>query len=470
MKMKKVKGLLLGAACTAMLGLAVMGCGKEAEETKDVQQEEETAGETETGEEEGTVLNIHTSGNELYERVLQLYPAYEDLGNGKGVIGDVRVNWIITPNDGNAYQTALDEKLSDIETIPAEERIDLFTVEADYAKKYALTAELMTMEEIGITEEDMADQYAYTKEIVKNAEGGVCASAWQSTPGFFLYRRSIAKEVFGTDEPDEIQEILSTWDSFDDAAKKLKDNGYMMFSAYTDSYWPFNANKSQPRVDENLVIHMDDHVMEWVEQTREYTEKGYNHQNVEISDIILDLRKDGKVFGAFAAPWYMDYVEFSCLDDPKAPLELGNGSYADWAACTGPESYYWGGTWLCVPKGCDNVSQVRDLIYALTCDEAVMRQLALENGEFVNNEKVMKELAAGDYECAFLGGQNHIAFLEEAAGNIDMSNQTMYDQGVGDACKEAFRDYFDGYISVEEALEAFYKSAIVKHPELKQPE
>lgn len=471
MKVKKVRGILLGAVCTAMLACSAVGCGNQETETPETAEVQQEGTEEVTGEEEtGMVINIHTSGNELYERVMQLYPAYQDLGNGKGMIGDVPVNWIITPNDGNAYQTALDEKLSNIEATPAEDRIDLFTIEADYAKKYAQTANLMTMEEIGVTEENMANQYAYTKEIVQNAEGEVCASAWQSTPGFFMYRRSIAKEVFGTDEPDEIQEILSTWENFDDAAAKLKDSGYMMFSAYTDSYYPFNANKSQPWVDENLVIHMDDHVMQWVEQTREYTEKGYNHRNVEISDIILDLRKDGKVFGAFAAPWYMDYVEFSCLDDPNAPLELGNGSYADWAACTGPESYYWGGTWLCVPEGCDNVSEVRDLIYALTCDEATMKKLALDNGEFVNNEKVMKELAASDYECAFLGGQNHIAFLEEAAGNIDMSNQTMYDQGVGDACKEAFRDYFDGYISREEALEAFYKGAVVKHPELKIPE
>lgn len=470
MKARKIRGILLGAACTAMLVFSLTGCGKE--EAQQEQQTEETEEAEEGTEEEGrgTVINIHTSGNELTERVIQLYPAYTDLGNGEGAIGDVKVKWIITPNDGNAYQTALDEKLSNIETTAPEDRIDLFTIEADYAKKYALTANLMTMEEIGITEEDLANQYAYTKEIAQNANGEICASAWQATPGFFLYRRSIAKEVFGTDEPEEVQKLLSTWEQFDDAAAKLKDNGYMMFSAYTDSYYPFNANKSQPWVDEDLTIHMDDHVMQWVEQTREYTEKGYNHQNVEISDIILDLRKDGKVFGAFAAPWYMDYVQFSCLDDPNAPLELGNGSYADWAACTGPESYYWGGTWLCVPEGCDNVEEVRDLIYALTCDEATMKKLAEENGEFVNNEKVMKELASSDYQCGFLGGQNHISFLEEAAGDIDMSNQTMYDQGVGDACKQAFRDYFDGYISVDDAMEAFYKAAIVKHPELKQPE
>lgn len=470
MKKKKVNKLLASIMCMTMAAAIMTGCSQEVKTTPEEQGGVENEEVVEAETEKGKVLNIYTSGNELYERVVQLYPTYQDLGNGEGMIGDVKVKWIITPNDGNAYQTALDEKLNNIENTEADDCIDLFTIEADYAKKYAQTAPLMTMEEVGITSEDMGQQYSYTKDIVKNADGEICASAWQATPGFFMYRRSIAMDTFGTDDPDEIQKLLSTWDDFDKAAEKLHENGYMMFSAYTDSFYPFNANKSQPWVDDELKLHLDDHILQWVEQTRLYTENGYNHKNVEISDITLDLGKEGKVFGAFAAPWYMDYVKFSCLDNPDEPLALGNGSYADWAACTGPEQYYWGGTWLCVPQGCDNVEEVRDLIYALTCDEDTMRQLAEENGEFVNNEKVMEEMAAGDYTCDFLGGQNHIAFLEDAAGNIDMSNTTMYDQGVGDACKEAFRDYFDGYIDIEEATEDFYDRAIVKHPELKKPE
>ncbi len=27
--------------------------------------------------------------------------------------------------------------------------------------------------------------------------------------------------------------------------------------------------------------------------------------------------------------------------------EVGNGIYGDYAVCQGPQSYYWGGTWIC---------------------------------------------------------------------------------------------------------------------------
>ncbi len=36
----------------------------------------------------------------------------------------------------------------------------------------------------------------------------------------FAYRRSIAKDVLGTDDPDKVQEALSTWDKFDKVAEQ----------------------------------------------------------------------------------------------------------------------------------------------------------------------------------------------------------------------------------------------------------
>ena len=428
-----------------------------------------TVAEQDSAGGDGTIVVIHTSGEELIERIEQLYPSYEKTGDGEGKIGDVAVKWVITPNQDNAYQLKIDSVLAEQETAGEEDTIDLFTLEADYAKKYATSGLLMTMDEIGISEEDMSKQYAYTKDIVKDNDGNVVASSWQATPGFFLYRRSIAKDVFGTDDPEEIQKHLASWEDMDQAAADLKEKGYYMFAGYNDAYYPFNAIKSIPWVDDELNIQIDSAMYQWTEQTKNYCENGYNHMQLEINDIVGDLCAEGKVFGAFAAPWYMDYIEFSCLEDADAPLELGNGSYADWAVCNGPVSYYWGGTWLAVPKGCNNVEEVRDIIYALTCDDKTMKQLVDENGEFVNNMDVMKATAESDYECAFLGGQNHIGLLMDTAESIDMKNITMYDQGVGDAYKAGMLDYYSGNATKEEALNAFYQQVVELYPELKTP-
>lgn len=42
----------------------------------------------------------------------------------------------------------------------------------------------------------------------------------QATPGLFAYRRSIAKDVLGTDDPEQVQAAVADWDKFN--AVKLK--------------------------------------------------------------------------------------------------------------------------------------------------------------------------------------------------------------------------------------------------------
>src|SRR5699024_4255143 len=135
--------------------------------------------------------------------------------------------------------------------------------------------------------------------------------------------------------------------------------------------------------------------------------------------------------------------------------EVGNGIYGDYAVCQGPQSYYWGGTWICAAAGTDNVETIRDIMKTLTCDKDVMKQITLDTEDYTNNMAAMNEIAESDYESAFLGGQNHIALFAEAAPLIDMSNISIYDQGLTVEFQKAFKDYFDGNVTKEEAFDNF---------------
>ena len=46
------------------------------------------------------------------------------------------VKWTINPNTNNNYQDKLDAALLAQENAPADEKIDIFLIEADYALKY----------------------------------------------------------------------------------------------------------------------------------------------------------------------------------------------------------------------------------------------------------------------------------------------------------------------------------------------
>ncbi len=436
----------------------------DTEEAKETEAPEETE-ETEPAAPEGKVLRIYCWNEEFQDRYNDYYA--DKLPEG------IKVEWVITPNEDNAYQDKLDQDLLNQDSAADDEKIDIFLVEADYALKYVNTDyTLDVIGDIGLTEADTADMYQYTKDIVTDENGLLKGTTWQATPGLFAYRRSIAKEVLGTDDPAEVQAALADWDKFDDVAKQANDKGFKMLSGYDDSYRTFSNNVSAPWVDGTKIV-IDDNLMRWVDQTKEYTDKGYNNKtSLWAPEWSADQGPEGKVFGFFYSTWGINFtllgnsLETSTDDGGKA--EVGNGVFGDYAVCQGPESYYWGGTWICAAKGTDNAGTIKDIMLTLTADKDTMKQITLDTEDYTNNQTAMSEIANSDYESAFLGGQNHIALFAEAAPLIDMSNISIYDQGLNEGFQGAFKDYFDGNATKEEALDSFYTDAIEKYPELTQ--
>ena len=256
----------------------------------------------------------------------------------------------------------------------------------------------------------------------QSVDGSQRGTTWQATPGLFAYRRSIAKEVLGTDDPTEVQSHLSDWDKFNEVAAQASAKGYNNKSSLWDSQWAADQGPS------------------------------------------------GKVFGFFYSTWGINFTLLgNSLETPVAEggkEEVGNGIYGDYAVCEGPQPYYWGGTWICAAAGTDNTDIIRDVMQKLTCDEAIMKQITLDTQDYTNNEKAMEEIANSDYASDFLGGQNHIALFAEAAKKIDMSNAGPYDQGLNESLQNAFKDYFTGTVDEDTAKANFETAIKEKYPEL----
>ena len=183
----------------------------------------ENGQEKNTGRKEGQVVNIYCWNDEFKE----IYDKYaSDLAKKH----DVEVNLVIISSDNNAYQINLDEALKEQNTCIDDDKVDLFLIEADYASKYVKSDNSIDVKKtVGLTDEDLKQQYDYTKKIV--SENGIQKGVtWQATPGLFAYRRSIAKKVLGTDDPDQVQKQLKDWDKFDQVAQKMNAAGYKMLS------------------------------------------------------------------------------------------------------------------------------------------------------------------------------------------------------------------------------------------------
>ena len=388
----------------------------------------------------------------------------------------VTVNFKITENKDNAYQNKLDEDLPKNEAASADDKIDMFLFEADYALKYVNSEYTLDVKSLGLTDEDLSGMYQYTKDVATTQDGSKVLKgvSWQATPGLYAYRRSIAKDVLGTDDPAKVQEALADWTKFDEVAAKAADKGYKMLSGYDDAYRTFSNNVSAPWVNDNKEIIVDDNIMKWVDQTKTYTDKGYNNKTSLWTDAwAADQGPDGKVFGFFYSTWGINFTlagnSLAVKEKEGGKLEVGNGGYGDWAVCYGPQAYFWGGTWMAAAKGTDNAALVGDVLKAFCCDKDFGVQFTKDTQDYYNNEAAMKELASSDFKSAFLGGQNHIALFVETAPKIDMSKISVYDQGLNETFQAKFKEYFDGTVDKDTALKNFYEAAIVKYPELKKP-
>lgn len=416
-------------------------------------------------EDSGKVLNIYCWNDEFQNR-FNGYAA--DL-----VPADVTVNWVMNTNEGGVYQQKLDDALKAQDSAADNDKVDIFLIEADYALKYTASPYAMNIAELGITADDLSDQYKYTQEIV-TANGQLKGVSWQATPGLFAYRRSIANEVLGTDDPTEVQKAVADWNKFDETAAKMKEAGYYMLAGYDDSYRTFSNNVSTPWVvNNNLTV--DPALWQWVDQTKEYTDKGYNNKtSLWKPEWAAEQGPNGKTFGFFYSTWGINFTllgnSLAIKEDDGGKLEVGNGIYGDYAVCEGPAPYYWGGTWICAANGTDNKVLVANIMKRLTCDSETQKQITLDTQDYTNTVVGMNSIANDpSYGSAFLGGQNHIALFASSAPNIDCSNISAYDQLCNEKFQECMKDYFTGVVTKEEAEKNFYTVIKDTYPELNVP-
>ena len=454
---RKLVSLLAMATMTATM---FAGCGSTSAEEGDVQKAEPAEVVEELPEDTGKVLNIYCWNEEFKSRITDHYADYTEVDATHGKIGDVDVVWNITPSTDNAYQNNLDEALLAQESASADDKVDLFLVEADYALKYVDTDFAMALAQLGITEDDLSDQYKYTQDIVTDSNGNLKGASWQACSAGLIYNREAALEILGTDDPDEVQAAVSDWSKYNETAEKAAEAGYTMCSV-NDTYRVYSNNVSGQWVGADKKLVIDDNIMKWVEDSKKLVDsKAEDTDDLWGDDWAKGKNPEGKVFCYFGPAWFFNF----CLnaDDPASIASKGG-----WGYCVGPQSYYWGGTWLCAATGTDNANLVKDIILTMTTDKAVLKDIAMKDQDCVNSKTVLAELASSDQgNIDLLGGQNPYAQLAEGAEQVDLSNISAYDQGCNEEFQKAIKNYFLGKATLDDAIDMFKKAVVEKYPDV----
>ena len=414
----------------------------------------------------GKVLNIYCWDIDFKQLLASYYPAYDAETER---IGDVQVNWVIVPNLSNTYQAVLDRALAAQQKVPDDERIDIFLVEADNLRRYTSAPRYaMSLSELGLTDEEMSQQFPYAKRAADDGDGWQRGISWQANPGVMIYRRSIARQVFGTDDPAQIQPLVEDWERFDQAAARVQQAGFFMLAGEFDTYRPFMARRMTGWVDAARAIHLDPVISSWIDYTRRSVREGKAMPNALWSPAWMEqMQQQGKTFCFFGPSWFINDVLAPQAKGRRNKEDIDTGTFGDWAVCRGPQPYLWGGTWICAANGTDNVGLAADIMRTLCCDPATLRRMASEEHIFVNHRAIMQEMAQGE-GVPVLGGQNPFGTMLLVAEQMPnpLWQLTPYDQGAHEAFQAACRDYFAERMTKDTAWQHFLATVWLRYPEL----
>ena len=393
---------------------------------------------------EKTTINLWAFTDEVPGMMTKFLEAHPELSEKY----DINTT-IIATTDG-AYQPALDAALANGE-------VDIYAAEAAFVLKYAqgdASEYAASYADLGIdvdADVKAAEIAQYTVDIgTRPSDNALVALGYQATGGVFIYRRSIAKAVWGNDDPAFVAEKIGagsgSWDAFFAAAQEVKDAGYAMVSGDGD-IWHDKLNIDPARE-------------AFLDLSKKLHDNGFYHDTTDWQEgWFADMKKDGGVLGFYGPAWLINYT--------IAPNsgEGDNSSAGDWACCAPNIGFFWGGTWLLAGKnvvGTEKAELVRDFIHWVTldCTEDGL-QYKWANGT-LNGEGGTKDcvasgtvMAKSNGELDFLGGQNMFDAFVPANAYANGKNLTQYDESINTAWRDAVRQYAHGEVDRDTAIENF---------------
>ena len=463
MKKKTISVLLTATMVAGVLA----GCGGGSTGSAGASSGSEGGSSEAAAVEEGKVINIYSWNEEFSQRVQAVYPEVKETSKDGTItyLNDgTEIHWIINPNQDGVYQQKLDEALVNQANADADSKVDIFLSETDYVFKYtdASVDVAMPLKDLGIDPDtDLADQYAFTKVVASDADGVQRGSTWQCCPGLLVYRRDIAKDAFGTDDPAAIAEKVKDWDTMKATAEELKAKGYYALASYADTFRLYGNSISAPWVASGeTVLKIDQQIVNWVKDSKEWLDNGYFNETVKgqwNDDWNKAMGSKSKVFAFLLPAWGIDFVLNPNWD----------GEDGVWGVTNPPQEYNWGGSYVHACQGTDNPQHVKDIIMAVTGTKENLLKISKDYSDFTNTQSGMQEAATDDnFASAFLGGQNAFEYFAPVAENIKMAPLSAYDQGCVELIQNAFSDYFQGNVDYDKAKANFETAIKERYPDI----
>lgn len=478
--MKRVSFVLSVLVALSML---IAACAPAATEAPSIATEAPVAAtESPAAELEGT-LNVWSFTNEIKTMAIAF----------QGKHPKVKVVYTMIPMTNGEYQTKVKAAAGTADSP------DVVALEAAFVKEWVESDLLANLNDLVPLTKDLKTYPAVVQ--VGTYEGVTKGFSYQATPGAFFYRRSIAKECLGTDDPAEVQAMVADMDKFLESAAKIKACGtgdYYTVGSGAELFTPFLANRAQPWVvDGKLVI--DPKIVEYVHFAKLMRDNGYESGATQwtegwfagMNDTLTDASgTPKKVFSYFLPTWGLPYV----LSPNSTPKDGGAGTGGDWAMINGPLSYQWGGTWVGVLDGSPNFDLAKEFVKFVALDEENLTNWATgvytneylkaidpttpddqkqDAGDFVSSQLVVEKITSSFDKstlATFLGGENSYGAFAKAAPSVNGALLTGSDDAIQRALNDPLAAYLSGTETEAEMWAAWLDAVRNEFPDLTIPE
>lgn len=365
---------------------------------------------------------------------------------------DIDVDLLFITNDN--YVQKLISVLQVEKNVP-----DVFFVEKSYWPQIRQIPRLENLSQEPYNAEEILDQqYQYIQDDERDEEGIIRGLGYQGTPGGFYYRRDLTKEYLGTDDPEEVSELISSWDKIMDIGERVveESNGEVhALPSWEDIGSVESSNIKEPWiVDDKLVI--DSVRLNELGLAKEARERKVVANYEVWGPAWTASMQQGTVMFYAQPTWGLPYIFES-----NAPETSGK-----WGLAHGPKAFSGGGTFLAMYNQSENKDLAWEFMKFYTTDRDFLKELAESEQYFLSNQEINTELAS-ELTSDFLGGQKYFEFFNEAGEKAPSAPQTPYDNDINALWSEKVNDYLNGRFKTKEDMIQTFKTEVGRHfPEI----
>ena len=311
---------------------------------------------------------------------------------------------------------------------------------------------------------DRNDMVPSSIPLVSDQNGNILGVEMQVTPAGFAYKRDLAVEYLGTDDPEEVGEMIKDWDAFLAVGKQVNEKSG-------------GKVKMMVSLGDVLLSVINQNVVDYVDGANvDITEKMSRPL-----DITMQMRDAGIIGNVemYSASWYSAYAsdeylfyEAGAWCPPLVIVPNDPQGEGNWAVTMPPEgSFNLGGTTLSIYKDSKNKEAAWAYLQFIYFSE--------QGGSYMYD-------LTGNYSCyqpyyssgyspmekegpvdKFFGGQSLVKYyVEEAAPNAGTVSQTKYDAIINDVFQALTPKFMsDTSIDSAKALELFKEEVALKAPD-----